>query len=79
MRLAARIASFVTLLLSTAWLIYKPGFDSAVAVAAALAALLSAFFLKKSDAPPMQKQDVSGGGVGIQAGRDAKVDNFQRK
>jgi hypothetical protein len=79
MRLAAQIASFVALLLSTAWVIYKPGFDSAVAVAAALAALLSAFFLKKSDTPPMQKQDVSGGGVGIQAGRDAKVDNFQRK
>ncbi len=79
MRLTAQIASLVALLLSIAWVIYKPGFDSAVAVAAALAALLSAFFLKKADSSPVQKQEVSSGGVGIQAGRDAKVENFQRK
>lgn len=79
MLLTAKIACLVALLIAIAWLIYKPGFDSGIAVAAALAALISTFFLKKNDDSPTQKQEVSSEGVGIQAGRDVKVDKFKGK
>jgi hypothetical protein len=75
MRIAAQIAAFVATLLSIAWTIYKPGLDSAVAMAGTAAALLSTFFLKEDKAESKQVQNVSGGSIGVQAGRDAKVDN----
>ena len=75
MRLAAILASALALLLSVAWLAYKPGFDSGVAVAVALAALLSSFFLKREKPKDSQVQRVSGSSIGIQAGRDANVRN----
>lgn len=67
MRLAAILASSLLLLLSLAWLIYQPAFDSAVAVAAALTALLSSFFLKRERKSSGQSQHVSESSVGIQA------------
>jgi hypothetical protein len=79
MRLAAILTSSLALLLSLAWLVYNPGFDSGVAVAAALAALISSFFLKRERQTGSQVQDVSGSSVGIQAGRDAKVRNIRNK
>lgn len=79
MRIAAQIAALVATLITIAWVIYKPGLDSAAAVAAAVAALLSTFFLKKDASESKQVQHVSGKSVGVQAGRDAKVDNFTQK
>jgi len=79
MRIAAQIAALVATLISIAWVVYKPGLDSAAATAAAIAALLSTFFLKKDTPESKQVQNVSGKSVGVQAGRDAKVDNFKRK
>jgi hypothetical protein len=73
MRLAAILASSLVLLLSLAWLVYKPGFDSGVAVTAALAALFSSFFLKRERQEGKQAQQVSESSVGIQAGRDVNV------
>lgn len=79
MRIAAQITALVATFIAIAWVIYKPGLDSAAAAAAALAALLSTFFLKKDSPKSKQVQHVSGKSVGVQAGRDAKVDNFKRK
>ena len=79
MRIAAILASSLALLLSLAWLIYKPGFDSGVAVAAALVALFSSFFLKQVRQSESQAQRVSGSSVGIQAGRDANVRDIKNK
>ena len=79
MRIATQVAALVALLISIAWVIYKPGLDSSAAVATAVVALLSSFFLKKANAEPKQVQKISGRSVGIQAGRDAKVDNFNLK
>lgn len=73
MRLAAIITSSLALLLALAWLIHSPAYDSAVAFAAAVAALISSFFLKREGKPDGQAQHVSGSSVGIQAGRDANV------
>lgn len=79
MRIAAQIAALMATLISIAWVTYKPDLDSATAVAAAIAALLSTFFLKKDAPESKQVQHVSGKSFGVQAGRDAKVDNFKRK
>jgi len=73
MRLTAILASALALILSLAWLAYKPAFDSGVAVAASLAALISSFFLKRQRDAAGQFQNVSGSSVGIQAGRDSNV------
>lgn len=79
MRLVAILASVLALLLSLAWLVYKPAFDSGVAVAASFAALVSSFFLKRQRDTDGQSQSVSGSSVGIQAGRDSTIRNITRK
>ncbi len=79
MRIAAQIAALVATLISIAWAACKPGLDSAAATAAAIAALLSTFFLKKDAPESKQVQNLSGKSVGVQAGRDARVDNFKLK
>jgi hypothetical protein len=79
MRLAINIVSLVALILSVVWLIYKPGFDSGVSTATALAALLASFLLMKDETSGGQSQRVSGKSIGIQAGRDANVNNLKSK
>jgi FtsH-binding integral membrane protein len=78
MRLAAILVSSLALLLALAWLISSPAYDSAVACVAALAALLSSFFLKREQKSESQNQNVSGSSVGIQAGRDANVRDIRK-
>jgi hypothetical protein len=70
MRFIAITSSIVAVILAAIWAIKIPGWDSMVALAAAIAALASSFFLKKSHAFPTQSQKVSGSSIGIQAGRD---------
>lgn len=78
MRLIFRLLSFVALLLSIAWVVYRPGFESIVSAAGALTALVSSFLVKKElSQQPTQAQNVSESGVGIQAGRDANVNNLK--
>lgn len=78
MRLAAILASSLALLLALAWLISSPAYDSSVACVAALAALLSSFFLKREKKSEGQTQEVSGSSIGIQAGRDANVRDIRK-
>lgn len=76
MRLVLRISSFIALLLSIAWVMYRPGFDSIVAAAGALVVLISSFLVQKElPQQPTQALNVSGNGFGIQAGRDANIKN----
>ena len=79
MRIAAILVSFIAVLLSLTWLLYKPAFDSAFALAAAIAALCSSFFLKREAKAAGQTQQVSGASVGIQAGRDANVHDIKNR
>ncbi len=79
MRIAAILISLIAVLLSLAWVIDKPAFDSGVALAAALAALFSSFFLKRDPKATGQTQEVSGASVGIQAGRDANVRDIKNQ
>lgn len=78
MRLAAILASSLALLLALAWLISSPAYDSAVSCVAALAALLSSFFLKREKKSEGQTQQVSGSSIGIQAGRDANIRDIRK-
>lgn len=78
MRLAAILSSSFALLLAFAWLITSPAYDSAVACAAAFAALLSSFFIKREEKSKGQTQRVSGSSIGIQAGRDANIGDIKK-
>lgn len=78
MRFAAILASSVALLLAVAWLINSPAYDSAVACTAAVAALLSSFFLKREKKSEGQAQKVFGSSIGIQAGRDANIGDIKK-
>jgi hypothetical protein len=73
MRIAAILTSSLAVLLTLAWLFFKPALDSAAALAAAVTALISSFFLKRDEKTEKQTQRVSDSSVGIQAGRDANV------
>jgi hypothetical protein len=78
LRLTLKITALVALLVSVAWLYSRPGFDSLAAVAAALVAFIAALLMKKEQtAGHSQKQVVTDGAVGIQAGRDANVTNVK--
>jgi hypothetical protein len=64
----------VALIISIAWLLAKPGYDSGVAVFGSLATLIAAFIAgRKRHSIPRQQQDVSKSSVGIQAGGDVSV------
>lgn len=78
MRIAAVVASSIAALLALAWLINHPAYDSAVAFAAAVAALLASFFLKRESRATGQTQNIAGSSVGIQAGRDANIQDINR-
>lgn len=78
MRLAAILASTLALILALAWVISSPNYDSAVACVAAVAALLSSFFLKRGQKSKDQAQQVSGSSVGIQVGRDAHIRDIRK-
>lgn len=78
MRVAAVVASSIAALLALAWLINKPAYDSAVAFAAAIAALLASFFLKRETRTIGQTQNVASSSIGIQAGRDANIHDINR-
>jgi hypothetical protein len=80
MRTVIQLVSIVALLVSIAWLAYRPAFDSGLATVTALAALLSSFLLNK---PPIksrttQSQEVSSGSIGIQAGGSIHVDKIEK-
>ncbi len=79
MRISAILVSLIAVLLSLTWVINKPAFDSGVALAAALAALLSSFLLPRDSKSSEQTQRVSRGSVGIQAGRDASVRDIKNQ
>lgn len=78
MRLTAIIASSLAFLLTLAWFINSPAYDSAAASAASIAALLSSFFLRREKKPEGQTQQVSGSSIGIQSGRDTNVRDIKK-
>jgi len=72
MRIVVKFVLFIAFIACLSWAIIKPGFDSVTATIMALGTLLGASVLeKKSEAS--QSQNVGANGIGIQAGRDVKI------
>lgn len=72
--LLVNLLTAAALAASLAWVFYAPGFDSALALISSLSACIAAFFVRKrNDKRENQVQNISDGGVGIQAGRDVSV------
>lgn len=61
-----------------AWVIAKPGWDSASAAMAALAAFVATFLLPKKRAAT-QTQTVGAGGIGVQAGGNVSMGNIDNQ
>ncbi len=80
MRTVIRLVSLVALLVSIAWLAYRPAFDSGLATVTALASLLSSFLLKKTPFEPSTKQSqkISSGSIGVQAGGNVHIDKIEK-
>jgi len=80
MRTAAIIFCIIWLSISLAWAITNPGgFEPYISILGAIIALISSLFLKKSDPGSGQNQTVSDKSLGIQAGRDVKIKNLDKK
>lgn len=79
MYLLAKVLALALLAASVGWFWAMPGYDSGVAVAAALAALIPAFLLKPKPPAALQSQHVEANAMGIQAGRDAIVNTAANK
>ena len=73
-----KIVAGITLIISVAWVLAKPGYDSGVAVLVSLSALITAFITdSKRRSGPRQQQNVSKSSVGIQSGGDAIVEGIR--
>ncbi len=71
-----KLIAWVSLAISVGWLLFKPGFDSASALAVSLLALIGLYLSGKKKvekASVMQSQKISGCSTGIQAGRDVVI------
>lgn len=72
-----RAASAVALIASLFWCYSRPGYDSGVAVLAAVSVLASSFIKRKETIALSQTQNVSGKSIAIQAGRDANSNSIE--
>jgi hypothetical protein len=70
-----KITTFLALLITSAWAINKPAYDSISAAVIAFGAFVLVFFVdqknKSGGKAGGQSQEVGAGGASIQAGRDA--------
>jgi hypothetical protein len=72
-----KIIATIALIVSIAWVIAKPSFESALAVAVSMSALVSAFLIqKRTSKRTQQNQSISKSSIGIQAGRDVIIGNI---
>lgn len=69
--------SLVAFVISLAWVLNKPGYDSASSVVIAFGALLASFVVKKDKQAVGQIQRVSGKSIAVQAGRDARIEDVR--
>jgi hypothetical protein len=71
-----KLAAGLALIVTGAWAVSKPGWDSICATLAAIAALAACFVSRTESG---QSQNVGTGGIGIQTGRDAHVRDITNK
>ena len=64
---------------SIAWMVAAPDYEPALAIFTSLSALIASFVIeKRRKSNATQQQEVSGNGLGIQAGGDVSVGNVSR-
>lgn len=74
-----KLLSVVALVGSIAWMVAAPDYEPAIAIVASLSTLIANFIVeKRKDATLIQRQKVTGHGVGIQAGGNVTVENIHR-
>lgn len=76
-----KVLSVIALIGSTGWLIADPDWEPALAVVGATATLVSVFVVDKQRPKPphQQRQTVSTGSTGIQAGGDVNIGDLGGK
>lgn len=73
-----KLLSVVALVGSIAWMVAAPDYEPALAIVASLSTLIANFIIeKRKGALLIQRQKVTGDGVGIQAGGDVTVGNIR--
>jgi hypothetical protein len=77
--LVYKIATALALIACVVWAINKPDYDSIVAAIIAFSAFAYVFFVRQPAQSVGQSQDISSGGAGIQAGRDANNARIDKK
>lgn len=70
-----KLLAIIAFLGSVAWMIHSPDYEPAMACVTSLSACIAAFVAERRKIPANQSQEVSGGSVAVQAGRDASVRN----
>lgn len=72
-----KLLSVVALLCSIAWMVAAPDYEPALAIVASLSTLIANFIIeKRKEATLNQRQEITGNGVGVQAGGDVTVGNI---
>lgn len=74
-----RLVAVVAAIVCIAWTCFKPGWDSGCAALAAVTALTATFLPASLVKRGRQAQTIGDGGIGIQAGRDAKIGTIIKK
>ena len=74
-----KLIILLALIVSSAWAINNPGYDSIASVIGCLAAFVVVYFIDKKKSSNGQSLEVSQGGIGIQAGRDANNAKINKK
>lgn len=73
-----KLLSVVALIGSIAWMVADPDYEPALAIIASLSTLIANFIIeKRKDATLNQRQEVTGNGVGVQAGGDVTVGDIR--
>jgi hypothetical protein len=71
----AKTLAVIALIVSIAWVIADPGFESALAVVVSISGLVTLFLREKRNARLKQHQSVSKSSIGVQAGGNVTIGN----
>ena len=74
-----KIYTILAFIVTAIWAFNKPGYDSFTALIIASGALAYVFFVDSKNKSTGVSQEISAGGTGIQAGRDANNARINKK
>lgn len=71
-----KLVTIIASILTAAWAVNKPAYDSITAAVIAFGSLVAVFFVDQKRKAPEQSQNVAAGGKGIQIGGDSNNNTF---